>query len=359
MIPPKSILICWVLSLLALAGPVAAFAPSSITSLASKTSLDDAQKQKISDYATYYVNQLETGNAEEVMQARAKLIEPMTNLIGSISSTFRGTYTNDVLPALSRIIEGDENYRGINALQVIGFLGSDSAIRVLVEHSDQAEEPSVEKRLWAAIAIREAIRRSELSPRKIKSAARDLKRAVETETDWRVLTGQFETISSIAQTDMSDDEGGADLRAFGRDMQIEVIEEVVNRLQSKSTPIGLIHSLQPGIATVRQQYLDGSRTLREEIGLGLAPPLQAVYVIVVERFDELNESSPDVQQAAWFALQISEETLKSIDASMRKGDTAATMQSETAWKNGQRDVIKQHGEVGAGILSGPPYSNTP
>ena len=359
MLPPKSTLICWVLCLLALTGPVAAFAPSSISSLASKTSLNDAQKQKSSDYATYYVNQLETGDAEEVMRARAKLIEPMTNMIGSISSIFRGTYSSDVLPALERIIGTDENYRSINALQVIGFLGSDSAIRLLVDHSDVAEEPSVEKRLWAAIAMREAVRRSDLSPRKIKSAARDLKRAVETETDWRVLTGQFETISSIAQIELSEDEGGEDLRAFGREMQIEVIEEVVNRLKSNSTPIGLIHSLQPGIATVRQQYLDGSRTLREEIGLGLAPPLQAVYVIVVERFDELNESSPDVQQAAWFALQISEETLKSIDASMRKGDTTATMQSETAWKNGQRDVIKQHGEVWAGILSGPPYSNTP
>ena len=359
MLPRNATLICWLLCLLALASPVAAFAPSSISSLASKTSLDDTQKKKINDYASYYVNMLETGDPEDVMRARAKLIEPMTNMIGSISAIFRGTYSSDVLPALSRIIQTDENYRSINALQVIGFLGSDSAIRMLIDHSDVSEEPSVEKRLWAVMAMREAIRRSDLSPRKIKSAARDLKRAAETETDWRVLTGQFETISSIAQIDLSEDEGGGDLREFGRELQIEIIELVVNRLQSNSTPIGLIQSLQPGIATVRQQYLDGTRDLREKIGPALAAPLQGVYVVIVNRFDELNESGPEIKEAAWFTLRISEETLKAIDTSIRNGGTSLTMESETAWKNGQRDVIKKHGEDWADVLSNPPYSDTP
>ena len=89
MLPRNATLISWLLCVLALASPVAAFAPSSISSLASKTSLDDTQKKKINDYASYYVNMLETGDPEDVMRARAKLIEPMTNMIGSISSIFR------------------------------------------------------------------------------------------------------------------------------------------------------------------------------------------------------------------------------------------------------------------------------
>lgn len=353
-----STFISWLLCILVFAGSAAAFPPSSISSLASKTSLTEDQKGDIAEYATYYVDLLANGDAEDVMRARAKLIEPMTNMIGSISAIFRGTYSNDVLPTLEKVIDSNENYRSINALQVIGFLGSDTAISLLVKHCDIDEEPSVEKRLWSAIAIREAIQRSELTSRKIKSAARDLKRAIESETDWRALTGQFETISSIAQIELSEDQGGDDLRSFGRNMQIEVIQDVVNRLKTNQTPVELIQSLQPGIATIRQQYLDGSRELREEIGRELAPPLQGVYVIVVERYDEFDER-PEVKKAAWYTLRISEETLKAIDSSMRSRGTPLTMESESAWNNGQKDVLKQHGDQWAEILSGPPYNATP
>ena len=35
------------------------------------------------------------------------------------------------------------------------------------------------------------------------------------------------------------------------------------------------------------------------------------------------------------------------------------MESESAWNNGQKDVLKQHGDQWAEILSGPPYNATP
>ncbi|MCH2141194.1 MAG: hypothetical protein MK100_09215, partial [Phycisphaerales bacterium] len=280
MLPRNATLISWLFCLLAFAGPAVAFPPSSISALASKTSLDDSQRQKIEQYAEYYVGVMEDGNTEDVMRARAKLIEPMTNSFGEIKSVFKHAYAGDVLPTLERIIETGDKYRSINALQVIGFLGTDNSLKLLEKYSNIEEEPSVEKRLWAVIAMREAIRRSDLTPRKIKSAARDLKRAAESETDWRVLTQQLETISTIAQIELSEDQND-DLRAFGREMQIEVVEGVVNRLKQQSTPVELIQALQPGITNIRQQYLDGSRDLRQEIGLALASPLRGVYIIVV------------------------------------------------------------------------------
>ena len=130
--------------------------PSSLNSVATETTLDAEQKKRIGEYAGYWLSRLESGTPEETKRARNKLVEPVRSMLGNSSSIFRSTYAGDLVPGLKKIIEGDDLYRAVNALQIAGFLGSDQVMRLLVDTAVGARiQPG---RLWATIAIREAIR---------------------------------------------------------------------------------------------------------------------------------------------------------------------------------------------------------
>ena len=329
--------------------------PSSLNSVATETTLDAEQEKRIGEYAGYWLSRLESGTPEETKRARNKLVEPVRSMLGNSSSIFRSTYAGDLVPGLKKIIQGDDLYRAVNALQIAGFLGSDQVMRLLVDTADSELESSPEKRLWATIAIREAIQSGNLSPRRISSAIRSLARFAATEPDWRVLTREMETISSAAQSGLSKDQGGDEIRALGRELQLSTLTSTVDRLTSDSGQIELIYALRPGILEFRQQYLNPQMVdHRREIALGTAPQLGRVYVILLNHYDLIRENEK-LSDASGMMLRLSEETLKLIDSDVGGGSTP-NANSLSAWNSGQRSTIEQNQAAWATVLSAPPYT---
>jgi hypothetical protein len=350
-----SILLC-LTGLLFISSHVVAIPPSSLTSIATKPTLDDQQKQRVGEYTKYWLSRLETGTPEEAMRARNKLIEPVRSMLGKSSSLFRSTYSGEVVPSLKKIVEGDDLFRAVNALQIAGFLGSDRAMRLLVNTGDPDMESSVEKRLWATIAIRESLRSGELSPRKVSSTVRSVARAAKQEQDWRVLMREIETLAAASQSDIPRDQGGDDIRELGRELQLETIKTTIDRMTAgNSENVVLIHALRPSILEFRQQYLDPKMVEhRREIGLGAAPQLGRVYEIILINYDSLR-SSDDLMAASGLTLRLSEETLKLIDSDIRSGGTPTTS-SLGAWEQGQRETIEQNQAAWNTVLNNPPYA---
>ena len=329
--------------------------PGSLSSVATEASLDDQQKKKISEYATYWLSRLESGTPEETKRARNKLVEPVRSMLGNSSSIFRSTYAGDLVPGLKKIIDGDDLFRSVNALQVAGFLGSDQVMRLLIDTADSDTEPNPEKRLWATIAIRESIQSGNLSPRRISSAIRSLARFAETESDWRVLTREMETISTTAESRLSEDQGGDEIRALGRELQLSTLKSTLDRLETDPGQIHLINALRPGILEFRQQYLNPQMVdHRREIALGTAPQLGRVYVILLNHYDVIREDE-GLNDTSGMMLRLSEETLKLINSDVGNGDTPNT-DSLAAWNSGQRSTIEQNQAVWATLLSAPPYT---
>ena len=349
-------LLGWLACLVTITGSAFAAPPSSLSGLVTRVSLTDAQKDDIKAYADHYLGLLQNGGVEDVMRARAKLIDPMSNVMSGSSSLFRSTYAADLLPALEIIIDMDDAYRSINALQVAGFLGTESAVNILVERTESASEPAAEKRLWAVIALREAISRGDLTSRKISSAARNLARASEDENDWKVLAREFEVISSIARSTMAKDQGGEELRALGRRLQLQMVTSSIDRLvqENSDSPVELIHALRPSILDIRQQYIDPQlMDHRREVGLGVAPQLGRVYDVILVHFDGLRED-PDLQRVSGLTLRLSEETLKLIDSDLRSG-AAVSVDSSGPWAEGQQATIRDNRNAWSEILGGSPY----
>lgn len=329
--------------------------PGSLTSIATESTLDDEKRKRVADYAAYWLARLESGTPEETKRARNKLVEPVRSMLGTSSSIFRSTYSSDLVPGLKKIIEGDDLYRAVNALQVAGFLGSDQVMRLLVDTADPELEASPEKRLWAAIAIREALRSGQLSPRKITSSIRSLARSATTEPDWRVLMREMETISAAAQSDLPRDQGGDEIRSLGRELQLETVKVTIDRLANNPDDIRLIYALRPGILEFRQQYLDPELIeYRRELGLGAARQLGRVYVVLLGNYDLIRQDE-ELSQSSGLMLRLSEETLKLIDSDVRNGGTP-TANSLSAWESGQRSALEQNQAAWSAVLSAPPYS---
>ena len=336
-------------------GPALAVPPGSLNTVATETSLDDQQKKRISDYATYWLSRLESGTPEETKRARNKLVEPVRSILGNSSSIFRSTYAGDLVPGLKKVIEGDDLYRSVNALQIAGFLGSDQVMRLLVDTADPDLESSPEKRLWATIAIRESILSGNLSPRRISSSIRSLARSAATESDWRVLTREMETISSAAQSELSKDQGGDEIRSLGRELQLSTLKATIDRLTDNTGDIELIYALRPGILEFRQQYLNPQMVdYRREIALGTAPQLGRVYVILLNHYDLIREDEK-LAETSGMMLRLSEETLKLINSDVGNGGTPAA-NSLSAWNSNQRSTIEQNRAAWDAVLSAPPYS---
>ncbi|MAB83844.1 MAG: hypothetical protein CMJ24_10490 [Phycisphaerae bacterium] len=350
-----SFLLC-LTGLLTFNGELSAAPPTSLTSVATETTLDDAQKKRIKEYTVYWLDMLKTGTPEQATRARNKLVEPVRSMLGSSSSLFRSTYSGDVIPTLQKIVEGDDLFRAVNALQITGFLGSDRAMRLLVETEDPDVEASPEKRLWATIAIREALKNGDLSPRKVSSTVRSVARAASTEKDWRVLMREMETLAAASQSSIPRDQGGDEIRDLGRKLQLEVITNTINRLSSgDGKNIDLIYALRPSILELRQQYLDPSMIeYRRELGLGAALQLGRVYEVVLVNYDSLR-SDPELMESSGLTLRLSEETLKLIDTDIRNGGTP-TSSSVDAWEQGRRDVVQKNKAEWESVLGKPPYS---
>jgi len=350
-----SILLC-LTGLLVLSSDVVAAPPSSLTSVATRATLDDQQKQRINEYAQYWLARLETGTPEEAMRARNKLIEPVRSMLGNSSSLFRSTYSGNLVPTLKKVVEGDDLFRAVNALQIAGFLGSDRAMRLLVDTEDPDLEKSTEKRLWATIAIRESLRSGELSPRKVTSTVRSVARAASQEQDWRVLMREMETLAAASQSSIPKDQGGDEIRELGRELQLDIIRATIDRMTTgDGENVILIHALRPSILEFRQQYLDPKMVEhRREIGLGTAPQLGRVYEIILVNFDSLR-ANENLMAASGLTLRLSEETLKLIDSDIRNGGTPTAI-STGAWEQGHRETIEQNQAAWNSVLANPPYS---
>ncbi len=169
--------------------------PRPITGLVGQSDLTPQQRDQIRTYAEFYCNELATGDIPAAERAKRQLLDPMR--APRVTGEFRQAYSRVLTPRLGEVIDGDNPHAAVNAMQLVGFLGTPAAMDVLKDHIDSKDENRFEVRLWAAKAFRMAAEAGRLEADDLNPLLRRYGAACRSETNPSVLRRQFEAIASV------------------------------------------------------------------------------------------------------------------------------------------------------------------
>lgn len=331
------------LVLLAVAtAPLARAAPPArgITNLANRTFLDLADKNRIHDWARHWSDELAAGDPTEVARARAKLIEPLKAV--QVGGVFRLEYANVLLPRLQKIIGGGNPHTAFNATQVVGVVGTDQALEIIVSHCDIADEESLGIRLCAAESFETAVRQGTLTTNDISRGLRRLGKAARREKHWLVLRRQFEAISAV-DSDVS------------RDVQLKVLEETTERMSENAPgPSDLMRALYPALKYLRDSYIKLPHPKQAPFGKVLAPVLCKVCT-VANRHWEKAQDDPEAKRIYGGAIQISETLLLVIHGRVQPDRNPPRTALDRAWREKDKPRFDLDHVKWQSILAKPPY----
>lgn len=139
---------------------IAALAPSDATlaqqplpaAIIQAQSLDAEAQKTIADYIAEPLRKLESAEFKELKSAREHLLEPLKS--ATISVAFRQEYAKGVLPRLAAVAAGKADLNSVNALRIMGEIGTSDA---LDELEKQAADQRIPVRYAALCGIERAL----------------------------------------------------------------------------------------------------------------------------------------------------------------------------------------------------------
>lgn len=340
------------------AAPAAAQAPPPLRDeILKATQLNADQLKQLNEYASYWTDRMRAQTDTASVEAgRDELIKPLqSGRTDPPSPTFRFAYSKAVIDGLKPIINGKNSHAAINALRVVGSLGTDQALNLALNRADKTSEPRHEVRVWAAKAFVSALRTGNLQPNSINSDARLLKRAAEMEDNWLALRNQ---LAALAQVDLLvADDPNIQPTLEGR---IDILTKTVDRMSKLPGPSNLIDAVYPAIFNLRNEYIslpaDRQRAASAPLGLMLGRFLELAMI-----HREPARADAEASRSYSGAITDAEELLRLIDKQLRTAADAARCAPDAAakWKDGDQAAFKAVVDCWTSVLSKPPYKQAP
>lgn len=317
--------------------------PPSINPLVSLTSeLNAQQRRQLADYAQYWSAALLSEDMDYARRAKRRLVEPF-GLLG-VRRIFRDEYARAAMPELNKVIDSNNNFAAVNAVQVAIEFRNEAALSLMRERCG-ARESRWQIRLWAARGIgRIAAEAEDIPSRTIIAAVRDLSRAGETETHWLVLQRQFEALATINNEQ-------------SREAQVSLLRTTLNRIAADSTtPSEMMQAVHRALLLLRNQLLDPSLPSAQLRALGTetGPLLGQIFDIGIMHWDNAIEDR-DVRASYNGAISVSKNLLELIDSQVR-GPAAQRPRFNTAWGNGNKSNFEADVAQWRQVLRAPPYA---
>lgn len=246
--------------------------------------LTSAQQETLEAFVSNGIRGLKSDSNETVMEARARMIEPLRRT--GTSPVFRESFGKLFVQESRRMLEGSEvvpvfNYA--NVCQVLAFIRTGESNEFLASTLQPGIAPGPGsprdegRRLSAASMLAVSIRTTDperIRPRQFNSIMRSVVMGAEQAESWAVLQREFETLESIA----SNPEVKEDIRKAAVENQIKVMEATTERI-ARGEELNLVRALSPMVLTLRSQYirLEGSirRTFNQEVENALRQILEA------------------------------------------------------------------------------------
>ncbi len=319
--------------------------PPPVNGLVGQDPLSPQDRVQVRTYAEFYCNQLAVGDIPTAEQAKRHLLDPLRSPV--ISGDFRLEYSKVLVENLAAVIDGDKPHAAVNAMQLIGFLGTDRALGVIKDHIDAQQEDCFEIRLWAAKAFKKAAEAGRLEANDLNPLLRQLGVACRNETEPFVLLRQFEAIASVDSS-------------IARDVLLDAIGKKLDELQGQTEPSRLMEAIYPALVRLRDQYLNPRLTAADQkvFGKDIAGLLYKVFEVGSAHWNTIQadeKTRKEFGRSYKGAIGLAENFLKAIDRSVRAAEPPRT-QLIIAWE----DVDKPRFEAGHqdwhAVLNGPPYN---
>ncbi len=333
-----------VTALLAARSWAAAPPPRSISDLNKLTQAPtEQQRERLRDFASYWVEQLDSDDPAAVPDARRKLIEQI-NAPGA-TLVFMQAYSDALVSQLARVVDDREHpMAAANALQIAALFGTDDALMLMRDHLDADQEDRPAIRLWAArgfqLVAKDGLQRGTITARQIAPALRDLGRAAEKESDWRVLQWQLAAIASTQHP-------------VAEEVLFSSFDATTKRLQTQSEATPLIVALRPALISMRERYFaDRSPQEQRRLGQEIAKRLVVVLALARQHADSAR-SDPEMIRHYEIALQISEQLLQLIDSNL--GSAIGPTSLERAYDSGNAEDYDRQLQKIMGAIERPPY----
>lgn len=319
--------------------------PRPIAGLVGHSALTPQQRDQIRTYAEFYCDQLATGDIPAVERAKRQLLDPMRAPM--VTGEFRSAYSKVLTPRLAAVIGGDNPHTAVNAIQLLGFLGTPAALDVLKDHLDSKDEDRFAIRLWAARAFKMAAEAGRLEADDLNPLLRQLGVACRSETDPPVLLRQFEAIASVDSS-------------IARDVLLDAVGKKLDTLQGQPGPSQLMEAIYPALLRLRDQYLNPKLTAADQkvFGKDVAHLLGKVFEVGLAHWDKIQadgQTRTEIGRSYRGAIRLAENFLKTIDRTVRAAEPPRT-QLGAAWENADKPRFKAGHQAWRAVLTGPPYN---
>lgn len=314
--------------------------PAIGSGLPGAANLTPQQRSNIREYASFWCDQLASSGQDDVAKVRQNLVEPFR--APRVRDLFRYEYAQAALPQLQEIISGDNPLTAVNAMLVVGFLGTERALETIVDHCDIEDEPRFHVRLWAAKALVIAVEQESIAERDVNRALRRFGHAAGREEKWLILRRQFQALASVNGP-------------VSREVQLSVLGDTADRMmQSGNIPCELMQAVYPALKRMRDDLIVLGRNEQQSFGRVLAPVLCDICSVAQAHWD--NAQDDLVAKIAYGgAVQISESMLQLIDPELRPGQRAPKTALGRAWKDRDEPRFSADHDKWQSIISKPPY----
>ncbi|MCI0630630.1 MAG: hypothetical protein L0Y44_08265 [Phycisphaerales bacterium] len=316
------------------------------------------QDRQIKAYTSYWTDRLtQCQDPDDVQRAREALIKPLQQVNVSVSNVFRSKYSESAVAQLEKALaatNGKSIHCATNAITVISMLGTDRALRPLLDHCDSQFQPSLQIRLRAAAGCATLLPAGTLDARKVVDAAKRLRDMTKDEPSNLVLLRLFEAINAADQGRLE----AADrrqIRAMLNDaICIAVDERVAAKPAAADPPVAAVNA---AIVLVRDKFTESDVVQsdeKRELSLKLAPRLGKLL---------------DLAKANWEAAQGDEATkrlygamigtcegfLPILHRATKPPSEAPVTGLKAAWPNADKAKYEADLSLWLNALSQPPY----
>lgn len=319
--------------------------PPPINGLVGKNPLSPQDRVQVRTYTDFYCNQLAAGDIPAAEHAKRQLLDPLRS--PAISGVFRLEYSKVLAGNLAAVIDGHKPHAAVNAMQLIGSLGTDRALDVIKDHIDAQQEDCFEIRLWAAKAFQMAAEAGRLEANDLNPLLRQFEIACRNETEPLVLRRQFEAIASVDSP-------------VARVVLLGAISKKLDELQAQTEPSRLMDAIYPALLRLRDQYLNLRLSAADQkvFGKDIASLLYKVFDVGAAHWNSIQadeKTRKEFGRSYKGAIGLAENFLKAIDRTVRAAEPPRT-QLIIAWENIDKPRFDAEHRDWGNVLAGPPYN---
>lgn len=319
--------------------------------------LNDGQKTSVSGFVGKYAETIRTGdNARAVEEARAALATPARD--PAATPNFRKAYGQILVVELAPVAKGSDLHRALNAMQALRFSRTPEALDVIIDRTTVAGESNPAKRIAAASLAADAFEDLDASNAYFETAARRLRDAAVSETDWLALQQKLAAIGAAARRK----ELPADNARNVRKAQAEALASIAKAMKASSTAEARMQAIQRTLVGLRNDLLVMQSADRSAVAKVLAPALSDLLACASAQWDTAHADAT-LSASYASALNNCEVLLRMIDRGERPQAYAGTKPEGDArilgpaWDSKEKAKFEAEANRWAGIVTAAPYKN--